>query len=278
MTHSLDFPGGDHGVLLAHGLCANPLELQHLAKRLNQAGYSVRVPYIPGYGVSQQSSRGGPRVDPYPHWIDALEAEYLKFRESCDTVSLGGLCIGANLSLALAARRPDEIHSLLLASPTLFYDGWNVPWTRRLLPIAYLPPIRNWTWHRETAPYGVKNPRLREWIAAQMQASGVSAAGAAVLPMRAIHQADRLIRQVKRWLPQITTPALVMHAVEDDVAGPRSPRLIESHLGTRDVEVRWFHDSYHMITIDNEKDAVARAAVNYLHQRVQHAVNLKEIA
>ncbi len=274
MTDSLHFPGGDHGVLLTHGLCANPLELLPLAKRLNQAGFSVRVPFLAGYGIAKDSRH----IDPYPRWVQSLESEFREFRRDHKSVSLGGLCIGANLALALAARNPGMVEALLLISPTLFYDGWNVPWTRRLLPLAYLPPFRHWTWHRETAPYGVKNPRLREWIAAQMNRTGVSTAGAAVLPMSAIYQADRLIRHVKHRLPDIRTPALVMHASEDDVAGPRSPRLIVSRLGTSDVEMRWFHDSYHMLTIDNEKEAVAQTAVDYLNWRFSHDATRKEAA
>lgn len=274
MNDTLDLPGGDHGVLLAHGLCANPLELLPLAKRLNQAGYSVRVPFLPGYGVTHASRH----IEPYPKWIQSLESEYQKFRRELKTVSLGGLCIGANLALSLAARNPNAIQALLLISPTLFYDGWNIPWTRRLLPLAYLPPFRQWTRHTETAPYGIKNPRLREWVAAQMGSTGISPAGAAVLPMTAIYQADRLIRQVKRKLPEIHTPALVMHSSKDDVASPRSPRLIVSRLGTSDVEMRWFHNSYHMLTIDNEKEAVARTAVDYLNWRLRRATTMKEAA
>lgn len=273
MDYTLNLPGGEDAVLLGHGLCGNPLELAHLAKRLQQAGYTVRVPFIPGYGVSGRL----PHIRPYRDWLAAFEQEFDELRGKHRTVSVGGLCIGATLALALAAKRAKDIDALLLISTTLFYDGWNIPITRKLLPLGYLPGIRHWYRHRETTPYGIKNQRLREWIAEQMGSTGVSAAGASHLPMTAIYEAQRLIWKVRRSLRQVTSPTLILHAVEDDVAGPRSPRHVLAHVATRDVELRWFHDSYHMLTIDNEKEDVAHAAIEFLNPRTGIAQN-KEAA
>ncbi len=273
MDYNLNLPGGEDAVLLGHGLCGNALELTHLAKRLQQAGYSVRVPFIPGYGVSGRLAR----IRSHRDWLASFEREFDDLRGKHRSVSVGGLCIGATLALALAARRARDIAALLLISTTLYYDGWNIPVTRKFLPLAYLPGIRHWYRHRETTPYGIKNPRLREWVAEQMGSTGVSAAGAAHLPMTAVYEAQRLIWKARRALRQVTTPTLIMHAVEDDVAGPRSPRHVLAHIASEDVELRWFHDSYHMLTIDNEKEDVARAAIDFLHLRTENALN-KEAA
>jgi len=274
MNQTLNLRGGDDAVLLGHGLCGNPLELMHLAKRLQQAGYTVRVPFIPGYGVSGRLSR----IRPHRDWLATFEREFEDLRGKYRTVSVGGLCIGATLALSLASQRAaGDIAALLLVSTTLFYDGWNIPITRKFLPLAYLPGIRHWYRHRETTPYGIKNPRLREWVAEQMGSTGISAAGASHLPMTAIYEAQRLIWKARRALPAVKAPTLILHAVEDDVAGPRSPRHVLAHIGTRDVELRWFHDSYHMLTIDNEKEDVARAAIEFLDIRTGNAL-IKESA
>ena len=50
--NSITLTGEEHAVLLLHGLQSSPAELQPLAKRLNQAGYTVRVPRIKGYGFT----------------------------------------------------------------------------------------------------------------------------------------------------------------------------------------------------------------------------------
>lgn len=47
---TIHLDGGEQAVLLLHGLQSSPAKLQPLAKRLNQAGYTVHVPHLRGYG------------------------------------------------------------------------------------------------------------------------------------------------------------------------------------------------------------------------------------
>jgi carboxylesterase len=254
-------------VLLLHGLCANPLELMPLGRVLREAGYVVQIPALAGYGVAAEGQAAGqrPRVPDYEQWLAMARAHYAALAVRHRTVVLGGLCMGAVLALGLAAEHPPD--ALLLVSTTLHFDGWNVsPW-RRLLPLAYLPPLRNWLSFRETSPFGLKNERLRAWVAQAMASSQVSAAGAARMPAASLYQASRLLRHVRARLGQIDAPALVLHASEDDVAGPRSVRELQQRLG-RAPEVQWFHDSYHMLTLDNERVAVAAAARDFLQRRL----------
>lgn len=247
-------------VLLLHGLCANPLELMPLARPLRQAGYTVEVPALPGYGVAMQG-RSERRVPPFEAWLRLARERFDALAERHAQVAVGGLCMGAVLSLALACERPAA--ALVLVSTTLHFDGWNVsPW-RRLLPLAYLPGLRHWLNFRETEPYGLKNERLRAWVAQAMASRHVSVAGASRLPAASLHQASRLLMHVRPRLPLVTTPALVLHASHDDVSGPRSVRELETRLGRR-PEIHWFHDSYHMLTLDNERAAVAATARDFL--------------
>jgi carboxylesterase len=250
-------------VLLLHGLCANPLELAPVAKSLREAGYVVEVPAMAGYGVSAMGDqRGKPLpVPPFEHWLAEVEAAYDRLAASHGRVAVGGLCMGAVLAMALAARRPAA--ALVLISTTLHFDGWNVsPW-RRLLPLAYLPVLRRRMSFKETAPYGLKNERMRAWVEQAMASDHVSAVGAARLSAAALFEATRLIRHVRSRLPRLDAPALVLHATEDDVAGPRSVHELQSRLGNK-PEVHWFHDSYHMLTLDNERTAVARKVRDFL--------------
>ena len=247
-------------MLLFHGLCANPLELAPVAKSLRDIGYVVEVPAMAGYGVSSATGKQLP-VPPFEHWLAEAEAAFDRLAARHGRVAVGGLCMGAVLALALAARRPAA--ALVLISTTLHFDGWNVsPW-RRLLPLAYLPPLRRRLSFKETAPFGLKNERLRAWVEQAMATSQVSAVGAARLSAASLFEATRLIRHVRGRLPSLTAPAVVLHASEDDVAGPRSVHELQQRLGQR-PEVHWFHDSYHMLTLDNERVAVARTVRDFL--------------
>ena len=79
---------------------------------------------------------------------------------------VGGLSLGAVLSLILAAEQPDDVAGVMALSPTLFYDGWNVPWTHRLIPLADYLPVKHFLYLREQSPYGIKDEILRKKIAA----------------------------------------------------------------------------------------------------------------
>jgi len=85
--------------------------------------------------------------------------------------------------------------------------------------------------------------------------------------LAAVYQAQRLIRVAKRSLRNVSVPALVMHAREDDVSSLRSANLVCTRIASREVVRRVFDDSYHILTLDNERDAVAQTAVEFLQRR-----------
>ncbi len=255
--------GGEHAVLLIHGLQSSPVEMQPLAKRLNQSGYTVHVPHIRGYGYKH-----GDDAHSITHWEDwhaKVLAEFHALKQQHKTVSVGGLCIGAVLSLSIAAELGDGITALSLLATTLYYDGWSIPWYRFLLPIGYYTPFRYIYSYREREPFGLKNVQLRKWIAREMSHKDSSMAGAAKLTLPAIHEAELLIKSVKKSLQRVTAPALIIHAVEDDISTPRSARFVATNIGSRIVESILLHDSYHMLTIDNEREQVAADTIRFFN-------------
>ncbi|HYR05590.1 MAG TPA: alpha/beta fold hydrolase, partial [Gallionella sp.] len=136
----VNLPGGEHAVLLIHGLQSSPAEMQPLAKQLNQAGYSVHAPHIKGYGYEH-----GDDAYSITHWKDwhaKVLNEFYLLRQQYKSVAVSGLCIGAVLALSIAAELGDEVAALSLLSTTLYYDGWSIPWYRFLLPIGYYTPFR----------------------------------------------------------------------------------------------------------------------------------------
>ncbi len=250
--------GGGDAVLLLHGLLGSAAELRHLARTLNKAGYTVQVAQIAGY------THGTGSVSRSARWREQALARFDALALRHRSVSVCGLCMGANLALAVAQARGPAVSALVLLSTTLYYDGWNIPWSRMLLPLARYTPLRRWYVFREQRPYGVKNARVQDWIADAMAARGASAAGAANLPLRAIHEAEHLIRAVKRRLDHVVAPTLVVHAVDDDVASVRSARVVAAGVSSDVVKRVFLRDSYHMITLDNEKDKVAAHSLAFL--------------
>jgi carboxylesterase len=256
----------EHAALLIHGLSGNPLEMQYLAKRLRQAGYATFVPHFKGYGF-------GGRSDPFAtgtwrQWRAQVLDHFDELSRRYRSVSVSGLCIGAVLALDLAAERPGRVTALSLLATTLAYDGWSIPWYYFLAPLAYHTPLRYRYSYRERHPYGVKNESLRKWIAREMSEKTTSIAGASSLPMTAVYEAKRLIRHVRGALSSVTAPALVVHAKEDDVASLKSAEFVLENIGTDDVDFVLLRDSYHIVTLDNEKELVANETIRFFCDRI----------
>jgi carboxylesterase len=249
---AVHLPGGRQGVLLFHGLSSTPLELQYLARGLHRLGYTVRVAVIEGYTHGLSTARPTEHTD----WVDAALAEFDHMRAQCDTLAVGGLCIGALLALAVAARRPDRVSHVLSLSTTLHYDGWAAPWTRWLLPLARVLPWAGRIAAKEREPFGLKDERLRAWVSAQMRETGGSNAGAAVLRVKDLLQAQDLMRVVRAGLPRVAAPTLIVHARDDDAASPRSAYEVADTVAAERVRCVILEDSYHMISIDKEKARV----------------------
>ena len=250
LTKDISYPGGDHAVLLLHGLSSTPQEMSYIARRLSQNGFSVLAPYIKGYGL------GSPCTS-WQEWLVEVRLRYNQLSATHRTVSVSGLCIGATLGLALAAEEP-SVAALSLLSVTLFYDGWTIPWYHSLLNLAYRTPIRHFYSFSEKPPYGLKNEALREKVFKSMHQKGNSTIGSATLSMHHIFQAQALAQYVKARLPDIKTNCLLIHAIDDDTSTTANAEFVQAHIGSPVSRKILLDDCYHIITMDNERELVAR--------------------
>ncbi len=251
----------NEAVLLLHGLSGSPLEMQYLERRLRQAGYRAHNPSIPGCGFGTRENRFD--VGTWGQWVAFVSGELDALSRDHERVYVAGLCIGAVLAMRLAIERPHQVSGLALVSTTLAYDGWQMPWYRFLAPLAYHTPLRRMIAWPERHPYGLKNPRLRDWVVRAMASQGVSAVGGAYLPLSGIHEAQRLIRSVRNDIRRVAAPTLIMHAIEDDVASARSAEFVALNIGSRRVRTVLYRDSYHILTIDNDKQSVADETIEF---------------
>jgi carboxylesterase len=262
MKH-IELVKGKDAVLLIHGLSGSPLEMQYVARSLYKAGFSVRVPRFSKHGLG-----GAGKGEKWQQWLDELSEHFDEMKEKYETVSLCGLCIGAVLALNLAAKRKAEVASLSLFSTSLHFDGWNIPWYRFLLKIGYYTPFLYLYSYKESEPYGIKNEQLRSWISREMGEKSTFASLTAKIPMTRLFQAEKLIRETKRILPEISTPTLIIHSLEDDTSSIRSANHIEHHIGSKKVRKVFLDDCYHNITMDNQKGIVAEEAVRFIKEAV----------
>ncbi|MCU1348096.1 MAG: alpha/beta hydrolase [Acidobacteria bacterium] len=261
---------GEVGVLLAHGITGAPTEMKPLVRKLAAAGFTVACPQLAGHCSTLKDLKQTRWGD----WYASLEASLEQLRGRCSQVFVSGLSMGALLALMLAADHPEEIDGVATLSATFFYDGWNVPRFRQryLLPLALHSPLKHfWSYH-EPSPYGIKDERIRNIIAA-VYANGNSRMpenyGYSEFPGVTIHETFRLIRAVKRHLQRVVAPLLIVHAVEDDMASLENSRFLAARVGSADVESFDVDDTYHVLTLDKRRNDVADQVVAFFRRRVR---------
>lgn len=250
--------GGEHAVLMLHGLSGTAFEVMHVAKELNKQGYTVCIPVLPGHRTSVIELSATTWKD----WYLAAEMHFEELSRNYKTVSVAGLCMGAVLSLRLAAEKKERVNSLVLMSTTLAYDGWAIPWYSFLLPLVLYTPLKYIWSYKEGGAYGVKNEAMRRRISSKM--NDKSSVAYSETPANSIREMLGLIRSTKSRLGEISAPTLILHAAQDEVASPRNADYIEQHLGSAHVEKKILDDCYHMITIDNQRHIVARDAAEFI--------------
>lgn len=251
--HDIELSGGEQAVLLIHGLTGNPYEMKFLAEKLNKAGFTVSVPCLPGHSETVADLKKTCWQD----WYSRARERYLELKQTHSSVGVAGLCMGAVLALELAYEFP-EIPAVSLMSTTLFYDGWTIPWYSFLIPLAYYTPLKHLYSFSERPPFGIKNERLRKLV---LHNTGTLVYDE--VPGVVMDQNFRLISQVKQHIPHIKTPLLLLHAHEDDTASVKNAEYVERHVGSTSIRKVLLEDSYHMITIDNDRALVAQENVAF---------------
>ena len=249
-------------IVLLHGLCSTPEELRAVDTPLRSLGYTVDALRIEGYAFDPAATVQ--TATPWTRWIDAIEQRVDALRTTHARVMLVGLSAGATLALGAAIRCGTRIDGLVLMSTPLRFDGWAIPWRHALLPLALYTPLGRFWRYRECPPYGVKNERVRAWIARELQARRISRAGSAVIDIGHLREHDRLRRHVRARLDQVVCArVLVLHARDDEVASVGNVAILGRGLRCGAFRAVVLGNSFHMITIDNDRQEVVRATTAF---------------
>jgi len=251
--------GGRSGVLLIHGLTGTPAEMRFVGKGLHRADYTVYGMQLAGHCGSE----GDLLKTGWRDWRRSVSEAADKLLAEVDHLFVAGLSMGAVLALQLAIDRPRQVAGLGLYGSTFFYDGWTIPRLARLsfmLPLVCGMGLFKNRKFMESFPYGIKDERVRARIAGAMFEGQSEMAGLPGNPWPSLAEFHKLVWNVKPRLNKVRAPCLIMHSADDDIASVRNAQLVAQRVSAP-TETVLLTDSYHMITVDGERDKViARSA------------------
>ena len=232
---------GRTGALLIHGFTGSPYSMRGLGEYLAENGLSVRGVRLPGHGTSWEDLNLKTADD----WVQALDGEFRDFASAHDEVFLVGLSFGATLSLDLAVRRPDRVAGVVALAPFLMSkDPLRVaaPFVGRLL--KSFPGIGN----------DICEPGQDELCYDR-------------LPLKAAPHVLKVAARVRGLLPSLQVPILTMHGRQDHTAPPQGSELIMEKAASEDKELVWLERSYHVVTLDYDRQEVFERTLRFIKER-----------
>jgi len=258
-------------LLLIHGLTGTPNEMRFLAHYFHRKhDYSVFCPRLANHGAPI----GILKKSRWEDFYASARAAFEQVRTAhTGPVFVSGLSMGALLALLLAHEFTGDIAGVSCLSPTLFYDGWNVPWYASIvLPLLCLPPLKYISYFKEDPPYGIKNKALQQRVDAYYRnatiddTKGVADYGYPFFPLTLLHQLRRLARYLVGILPSVQVPVQLIQAREDDMTSIRNATFIYDRIRADLKEMVLLENSYHVITADQERGTVARKMDAFFHR------------
>jgi carboxylesterase len=244
------FEGGlDAAVLCIHGFTSTPFEVRSLGESLHRRGLTAVGITLPGHGTSVAELDRTTWKD----WAAAVEAKFLELTNRYSRVALAGESLGGLLSLHTAARHPEVAAVASLAAP-LWLEGMG----KRLA---------DWT-----QPGRWLHGRLKQ----VPKVGGSDIADKAVkatypsyqaIPMAGLRSLCDFMKVVDEALPQVTAPTLVLHAHQDHTAPVASAKRIAERMKVE--RLRLLDRSFHLISVDVERDIVAEEVGTFLMKYLQ---------
>jgi carboxylesterase len=234
--------GGPNGVLISHGFTGSPKSVRPWGQALADAGYSVRVPRLPGHGTTWQELAQTRWQD----WYAEVDRALTELRQRCDNVAVAGLSMGGCLALRLAEQRPDDVDALALVNPSIRSTN------RQLLALPLLRHVM------------ASVPAIGD----DLMKSGMSEGAYDRTPLQPLHSLTRMWRDVGADLPKVVAPLLVLRSRVDHIVDSSSAARILAAVSSPVRREIVLENSYHVATLDNDAPLIIGESLQFLSEHL----------
>jgi len=231
-----------------------PEEMRFLGERLHAHGYSVSGVRLAGHGTSAEDLEQCGWHDWYTSARDGLE----ELQRHTSRVVVIGLSMGALLAAKLAAECTAAVPRVVFLSPALVLARRWLYWVAPAFP--YLLPLLTTRWRFVArGPRDIADPRARSETPSYDR-----------IPLRALYELLQLQAHVRALLPRVRQPALIVHSRHDHLCPIVNVSILERSLGGP-VQRVLLDNSYHVITVDTDKEQVADAVAAFVGAPARNA-------
>ncbi|MBX3312918.1 MAG: alpha/beta fold hydrolase [Actinobacteria bacterium] len=228
--------GGRAGALVLHGFTGNPGSMRGIADALVGAGFGVEMPLLPGHGtvVADMLDTG------FADWLGAAEDAYQAIAARSDRVVIVGLSMGGALTAWLGGDHP-EVAGLVCINAIVSEPEGMRGFIEELLASGteFIPGIGS-----DIAKEGVEESAYLD------------------TPVRPLLSLVDAAAELDERLARITCPVLVVNSPEDHVVPPENSDVLAARVAGP-VERLSASRSYHVATIDHDKELIEEAVVAF---------------
>ena len=240
--------GGKIGVLVIHGFTGSPVSIAPWAKFLNQIGYTVYAPCLPGHGSNWQEMNETTWVD----WYKCVEDSYLALREKCDRIFIAGFSMGGALALRLCQIRGSEIEGLLLVNPSIHDRRFILKFTPILKHL--IPSLKG----KRVTDVAKPNPPKHSY---------------GRTPLKALDSLRKFWKLVERDLYLIDLPIMIGYSINDHVVDPVNSETIIESINSMDIREVIFEKSFHNVALDYESNILNDQSQIFIEEVLSGAIS-----
>jgi carboxylesterase len=245
-TNEFFFPGRQISALLIHGLSGTPFEMRYLGERLAASGARVCGVRLAGHARASEELGASTQA----RWYESVIEGFERLHRYGDPVAVIGLSMGAVLGARLSADQGEAVAGVVMLSPAFFLPLWvrgPLRALRALGPLAERIYLRS------------KGSDIHDAAARSVHPS------APLMPLNAVLELLKLSAAVRPRLGRVTQPTLIIHSRRDHTCPMRrNVDFVMSHLGSSHKRAVILEESFHVITVDSEKERVASEVIEFL--------------
>src|SRR5690625_4374090 len=220
------FKAGPRAVLLLHGFTGHSADVRMLGRYLQKKGYTSHAPIYRGHGLAPEALI---ESTPEEWWEDVLKAYDHLLELGYSEIAVAGLSMGGALGLKLTYSR--TVKAVIPMCTPMFFDN------DKQLTAGFTLFSKQ---------YKQLERKTEEQI--EQEVNDILAHSTNLFK-----KIETFINDINKQIDLIYTPTFVVQARRDQMINPKSANYIYDHVETEHKEIKWYEESGHVITLDQER-------------------------
>jgi len=232
--------GDTTGVLVLHGFTGSPQTVRYWAEGIAADGHTVILPRWPGHGTTVDDMQKTTAAE----WVAESEMGLRGLQERCDRIFVCGISGGGTVAFDLAERFGDRLNGVVTVNASMFSRDPRV----------------------KLAPLFGKFPLKLKGISDDIADKTQHELAYKQVPTKAAASMLKYQTSVMNKLADVRVPVLLMASRNDHVVHTDNSPYILEHISSTDKELLWLEKSYHVATLDYDKDLIIERTNRFIKE------------